>query len=208
MPYFHKDNINLLFIHIPKTGGSSLEKYFSKKFEIPLNESSLFSIHKKFKGISYQHQTYNSIMTHFVPKMQGTNLTILTIVRNPYHRIVSDLFFFDYINKHSTPVQVFNAINYKYLNKIGNHDNHKRPQYHFVIDQQTGKLIENITILKTETLTNDMHQLGYTDFNIKTQSSHINKNYMSFLNKQSIQLINRAYYWDFIYFKYPLIRVF
>ena len=148
MPYFHKDDINLLLIHIPKTGGSSLEKYFSKKYKIPLNDTSLFTLRKKFQGVSYQHQTYNSIMTYFVPKMQGfykqEDLSILTIVRNPYHRIVSDLFFFNYINKNNTPSQsqVFDAINYKYLNQFGNHDNHKRPQYQFVIDEQTGKLIE------------------------------------------------------------------
>ena len=122
MPYFHKDDINLLLIHIPKTGGSSLEKYFSKKYKIPLNDTSLFTLRKKFQGVSYQHQTYNSIMTYFVPKMQGfykqEDLSILTIVRNPYHRIVSDLFFFNYINKNSNPSQsqVFDAINYKYLN--------------------------------------------------------------------------------------------
>ena len=212
MPYFHKDDINLLLIHIPKTGGSSLEKYVSKKYKIPLNDTSLFTLRKKFQGVSYQHQTYNSIMTYFVPKMQGfykqEDLSILTIVRNPYHRIVSDLFFFNYINKNNTPSQsqVFDAINYKYLNQFGNHDNHKRPQYQFVIDEQTGKLIDKLIILKTETLTKDMHQLGYTDFNINVQSSHINKDYMSFLNKQSIQLINKAYYKDFQYFGYTMVQ--
>jgi len=32
MPYFNNVNgYNILLIHIPKTGGSSLEHYFSKK---------------------------------------------------------------------------------------------------------------------------------------------------------------------------------
>ena len=117
------------------------------------------------------------------------------------------MFFFNYINKNNTPSQsqVFDAINYKYLNQFGHHDNHKRPQYQFVIDEQTGKLIDKLIILKTETLTKDMHQLGYTDFNINVQSSHINKDYMSFLNKDSIQLINRAYYKDFQYFGYEML---
>ena len=42
MPYFKNDNINTLFIHIPKTGGSSLECYFSSKFNIKLNNISLY----------------------------------------------------------------------------------------------------------------------------------------------------------------------
>lgn len=41
MPYFKNDTINILFIHIPKTGGTSLEEYFSSKFNIKLNKYSL-----------------------------------------------------------------------------------------------------------------------------------------------------------------------
>ena len=29
MPYFKNNDVNVLFIHIPKTGGSSMELYFS-----------------------------------------------------------------------------------------------------------------------------------------------------------------------------------
>jgi hypothetical protein len=41
MPYFQNKNVNILFIHIPKTGGSSLELYFSNKYKIPLDIKSL-----------------------------------------------------------------------------------------------------------------------------------------------------------------------
>lgn len=42
MPYFKNDDVNILFIHIPKTGGSSIEHYFSNKFNVLLNQKSLF----------------------------------------------------------------------------------------------------------------------------------------------------------------------
>ena len=52
MPYFHNKDVNLLFIHIPKTGGSSLETYFSKKFNMHLNDSTLFNTVKRFNNLS------------------------------------------------------------------------------------------------------------------------------------------------------------
>ena len=62
MPYFKDNNINILFIHIPKTGGSSLEVYFSKKFNIPLNNKSLFFIFKtrieRIPNIKFINATY------------------------------------------------------------------------------------------------------------------------------------------------------
>lgn len=50
MPYFKNNNVNILFIHIPKTGGSSVENYFSSKFNIPLNNTSLYLHVKKTHG--------------------------------------------------------------------------------------------------------------------------------------------------------------
>jgi hypothetical protein len=91
MPYFKNNKINLLFIHIPKTGGSSLEKYFSVKFNIPLNKKSLMStedirdyIDKPEINSSLQHMTYETIIkyNHFF-KINFDNIEILTIVRNP-----------------------------------------------------------------------------------------------------------------------------
>ena len=65
MPYFKNNNVNLLFIHIPKTGGTSLEKYLSDKYYIPLNENSLWTnIKNGYNNVSLQHQTYTSLLTN------------------------------------------------------------------------------------------------------------------------------------------------
>ena len=101
MPYFKNNNLNLLFIHIPKTGGTSLEKYLSQKHNIPLDSKSLYSDLKNgYNSVSLQHQTYHSLLkkkTQF--GIDFNNIKIISIVRNPYERIVSDLFFYklDYL---------------------------------------------------------------------------------------------------------------
>ena len=114
MPYFKNKDINVLFIHVPKTGGSSLETYFSSKFNIPLNNKSLFHFIKdkqllneniKIKS-SLQHITYNQIVKYSkILNIDFDNIKIITIVRNPYERFVSDLFYFSLITTDSKKKQ-------------------------------------------------------------------------------------------------------
>ncbi len=209
MPYFYNNNVNILFLHIPKTGGTSLENYFEKKFEIKLNKESLFTTNPKdfFKGYSYQHQSYKTIrMNKPTFRIDYENITIISIVRNPYTRIVSDLLFKGLIKESSNPSDVYNVIK-KYLEEANEpkHDNHRIPQYSFLIDEND-EMIKNIKLLKTETLNDDMRDLGYDDFNHLEQVSNVkNKNYYSYLNVESIKLINEFYEKDFEYFEYKKI---
>jgi len=214
MPYFKNKDINLLFIHVPKTGGSSLETYFSSKFNIPLNNKSLFHFIKdkqllneniKIKS-SLQHITYNQIVKYSkIFNIDFDNIKIITIVRNPYERFVSDLFYFSLITTDSTKEAVFDILhNYLVSDK---YDNHNIPQHTFITNDK-GEIIENIHILKTESLTNEMKVLGYIDFNIY-DNVNINKvNYYNYLNNESIEIINKFYHLDFILFNYNKISVF
>jgi hypothetical protein len=204
MPYFKNENINLLFIHIPKTGGSSIEEYIKKKYNIPLDEKSLFTaVGKRLNGVSYQHQTYNDIYDNkdFFNINFENNIKIMTVVRNPYNRIISDLFFFKLINYETKPEEVFLTIKDKFL--MCKYDNHPLPQYKFVTDKN-GNLIDNIIIIKNEHLNQAMKNLGYRDFDIHTQINKLikDKKAIDYLNKDSIKLINRYYNKDFEYFKY------
>jgi hypothetical protein len=206
MPYFKNNNVNLLFIHIPKTGGSSLEFYLSNKYNIILNNSSLYNfLNNNIIGIdsSLQHITYRTIMQNKIFfNINMENINIMTIVRNPYQRLVSDLFYYKLINLNSSKEEVYLIIR-KYL-KLNNYDNHNLPQYLFITDENK-KLIPNITILHTETLTQDMNNLGFTDFNNYDNKNTICKDYYSFLNNDSIELINDFYNNDFILFNYEKI---
>ena len=204
MPYFKNNDVNILFIHIPKTGGTSVEYYFSYKFSIQLNNKSLYNfldISNTTITSSLQHITYNQILQYNnIFNINFDNIKILTIVRNPYTRIVSDLFWYGIINIHTSSDEVFQLIQ-KYIIST-THDNHNIPQYIFITDDK--KLIPDIHILHTETLNRDMHFLGYTDFDIIINNNPP-INYYNYLNKNSIELINEFYHLDFILFNYDKI---
>jgi hypothetical protein len=101
---------------------------------------------------------------------------------------------------------VFDVIK-KYLYS-NNYDNHNIPQYNFITDTNNIP-ITNISILKTETLTRDMINLGYSDFNniCKHKNTVVKdvNSYEKYLNSQSIRLINEFYKDDFLYFQYDMI---
>ena len=212
MPYFRQDNI--LFIHIPKTGGTSVEQYFCRKYKMRLDAKSLSSNRPIPKyNSSLQHMTYETIINNKDEFKLMENLTIITIVRNPYNRIISDLFYHKLITVNNSKDEVYNIIKQYVTEYKGNHnilqykfvtiDNHNIPQYKFVTINK--ELIPNITILRTESLNYDMANIGYTDFNIKTNANKNDIDCYDYLNDESIKLINDFYDYDFTLFGYVKI---
>ena len=285
MPFFPK--MKVCFIHIPKTGGTSVENYFSNIENKPLGLNTLYYRHTndlaqaidkkrrewnvrlnnfinkeivqlrltasynrdsrkklqmiqnnmakytrsiqermvdnselkklmliKHKGYSLHHFTWNDIRTQknilFGEKIaklvdeKNNDMTFIASVRNPYDRIVSELFFLKKINKTFNQKSVFQVIK-QFLNDKNHYDNHKTPQYKFVINEK-GELIKNLKIVKTESLDSDMEKLGYKSFTnarCKNVNTKYNKSkYSNLLNRESIELINNYYEKDFEYFNY------
>jgi hypothetical protein len=151
---------------------------------------------------SLQHLTYKNIVEYNkVFNVDFNDIKIISIVRNPYERIISDLFFFNKINENSDRINVCLIIKEYLLSN--NYDNHNIPQYMFITDDNKN-IIPNISILRTETLKNDMIMLGYEDFDV-FDNQNINKaniNYYNYLNDESIMIINEFYDLDFKIFKY------
>ena len=221
MPYFKNKDINLLFIHIPKTGGTSFEYYLSQKYNIPLNNDSLSgflnnddteinNLKEKYQiKSSMQHFTYRNILDLKNERIINidfeNNLKIISIVRNPYTKIVSDLFTNFLMNKNTSKEEVYDILYSNYIHS-DKYDNHNLPQFSFLIDENE-KLLENITIFKTETLTDSLINYGYKDFYVYINKNYMSIDYLSYLNDDSIRLINDFYSNDFEYFNYEKIIV-
>ena len=220
MPYFLKKHI--LFIHIPKTGGTSVEGTLMNNDNMTLRTRQGNNLlPEPFNSISLQHQFYSTIYKYRdLCKIDFDNkLQIISIVRNPYDRIISDMLWFPMLNSTSTPQETTACIK-EYLNYKGYQcDNHNVPQYLYLCDN-SGNLYPNITILKTETLDSDFKNLNM-DFEIKRRyqvgafkgnqenkqekQAVMQSKYKKFLNKESIELINNYYKKDFELFGYDMI---
>ena len=207
MPYYL--NKHILFIHIPKTGGTTIEELFRKNdservySSIGIGDTNRI-LPPPFDRVSLQHQFYTTILK-FKDKLGvvfNDKLRIFSIVRDPYRRIISDMMFLNIVNPDSTPEKVFECMkSYVIADK---YDNHNVPQYKFITDKQ-GNLIPEINIFHNETLNNDMQKFG---FEIK-QNFQVGKkvDYNKYLNDDSINLINTIYKKDFQLFNYKMREI-
>ena len=211
MPFFH--SINTLYIHVPKAGGSSIEDYFYEKTKLERNESTIYGWYfDKPSRIrvpddrSLQHFTYQEICKkkEYFNFKEDPSMKIIVSVRNPFERAVSDLFWTKKVNLESTKEDVEREL-ICYLHKESNniYDNHKLPQHKFVTDLY-GNVLPNIHIVRTERLKEDMHRIGYTDFDIHTNKNRTGQSidYYSLLTEKSIEVIRNYYSDDFTIFEY------
>ena len=200
MPHFPE--YNLLFIHIPKTGGTSYEEYMLDKTKTRLWGSKNIFPDSNLNKISLQHQTYQTIYQYreLLGIKFDDKLKKLAFVRNPYDRIVSDILWLNFNTETDSQEEIYDTIRNYYFQR-DDLDNNNIPQYKFVIDEND-KLIPDITLLKMENLTEDLQKYGFPDYKGPSKS----KSYMEYLNKDSIRLINVMFKNDFEMFGYPMIE--
>ena len=196
-------NLKKIFIHIPRTGGTSINEYFKSKNE-PVN-----AIYSNFK-----HYTYNDYK--IISDIE--NYEMFTVVRNPYTRIVS------YFNYHmatdNNVIQSFNMpINRQNINEIFHlylksnlteiPCKYERETPLLVYKPQFSYINSNVTILKFETMNSDFNTyMGITCELPRITSIPINYSRYDahdLLDDTSIKLINQYYMKDFIQFNYDIL---
>lgn len=201
MPYYER--IHTLFIHIPKTGGTSLENYLKKKSSQTVYTQRLNTIlpEKKYHNKSLQHQSYTVLYKYrdLLKIPFNSDLKIITIVRNPYSRIVSGLIYNKLVKYGDSQEAFCTAL--KWFMQSDEYDNHQAPQYQLLTDE-LGNLVEGLHIFKTETLTEDLRRYGFTDYSGEGKEI----DYVKCMNSEFIAIINETYSRDFDLFGYRRIR--
>lgn len=164
MPLFTKNNRNILFVHIPKTAGTSIEAAFmdAEYTELFLHVPSRDDPDRA--PCNPQHWHHGLVQRWIYPAYKIHSE--FAIVRNPFTRCISEFFWrgkpnrgfndkfyqelqtfiVQNLNKYIENEKLFQTTKESFLkeNKKFHADNHWRPQWHFV-----GK---NTQIFKYETL--------------------------------------------------------
>lgn len=213
MPICH--NKKLIFIHIPKTGGSSIEKsldiqHIESLYSHKTCGESIPDILRLFQG-NEQQKVHTVTPQHLTAKQLKTILKTtfdeyhkFAVVRNPYDRMVSEYCYIQ-TNDHAR-FKPYRHINFKtFIQKVLNlpemirhslFDSHLNTQYSFIFDSDNF-LADRV--FKFETLTD-----VFTTYNLKLEHERKSKRveWSYYLDDVSKQLINDVYDIDFTTFKY------
>lgn len=199
----------ILYIHIPKTGGSSVERYLFWN-AVDRQDITLYDKETAKKPIKQHHYTYKQIIENNPDNVKQLTLSFAT-VRNPYERIISALIFNNKLKIKNKKISndLCMTVAYKIVEWIETDPkschNHNIPQYKFILNEDN-QIEKSIKIIKTEQLVEGMRSMGFAGFDI-----YINKglfssqSYFELLNRQSIRIINDAYEKDFLWFGYKFL---
>jgi hypothetical protein len=198
MPIDFKNKIK--FIHIPRTGGSSIENALSL-----FNKENLWENGFRFNedGCRYapQHITHRMMDKYYPITKEWFSFTL---VRNPYEKIVSEYF---YIHRHfkGRAITHFNENNfYEWLkNDVTKFDiDHKLPQNKF-IDKPVDVIIklENIDI-EWDKINNKLNTNYIIEHKNKSHKNDNTKYVLKQISKKTQNLIFEIYENDFIKLNY------
>lgn len=208
MPLFTKDGKGILFVHIPKTGGTSVVRFFLEGgWKIHDHDSSPIHDRNKanwFRASPPQHFSADTLERIFrLDRLDG----ILTFVRHPVNRILSE-FWWQVKRKRivtgSRPTKAFDRWCRDKLSiaqTIRELDaNHFRPQVDFVLPTSTiGKFETN---LNEAFINNFLAKCQVPeilcDFPVQNQSAGTNFS----LNRASLSMVEDFYAKDFSTFDY------
>ena len=210
MSLFIKENKAILFMHIPKCGGSSVVESFKKKG---------FSVHLEIRNLppqkclkaSLQHQTPDTLK--YIVEKDFLD-AIFIIVRNPYERIRSEFnweFRTTSINKRPDFNQWILKSLANALKKPNYADNHFRPAIDYIDEEMACrifKLEDGLRLINEYYLEGQIIAKSAEPPKEKASELFQHKTPKNALNfsPESIEAINHFYYKDFLAFGYNMVN--
>jgi hypothetical protein len=135
MPFIQFQNRTILFVHIPKTGGTSVEAWLEQHGHLHLHSAVM---KPPALNCTPQHLRFWDLRQLFAP---GFFDYAFTIVRNPFHRLESEyrmrmLLQGGQAGKKHPPFAIWLHAQLEAFEKNPFHlDNHMRPQWQFTADR-------------------------------------------------------------------------
>ncbi|OUU17765.1 MAG: hypothetical protein CBB97_21875 [Candidatus Endolissoclinum sp. TMED37] len=193
----------LLFIHIPKCAGTSVEKCLG------LHNKKRFG-YGVLRGKALQHRTYREYQEDMGNKIK--KLESFTIVRNPYDRCISEYYWNPIVGVKSgiTFNQFLNKIgqivkNFNYKKRIKHFNDHHMRQYEFILGTNGTPSVdkifyyENLDALKEYIEKYSVIPFPHSNISKKRQLTVEN---LTLYQKKKIEEI---YLKDFEYFNYSIL---
>ena len=201
------ENRKFIFIHIPKCGGSSIQKILQDE-DCTMN-SGWDSRKKKFK----QHCTISQLRNVYNIKI--AEYFSFTFVRNPWDKVVSDHFYwqrkespFKKILKGTTIKDYLLCRNgYEFMNHLDNNlgrADHFCCQHKYIIDQNKKNIVNFIG--RFENLQQDFNIICDKINMPRVKLPHLNKSkhehYSQYYDAETREIANKKYAKDIEYFGY------
>ena len=146
MPISHKHKI--IFLHIPKCAGTTIEKFFGM---VNPNNLRMFGFEHMVDGILYspQHYTSQILKTHKITKKYFNDYYKFTLTRNPFDRVISEFFWQQEIGKikKNKGIKFFGDWFFKFYKKIDS--DHKLPQFKFLYDKNMNLMVDFVGSVET-----------------------------------------------------------
>lgn len=201
MPISHVHKF--VFVHIPKTAGSSIEKKFNIYGVNNKGENNIICTDIMF-GKNYQHLTYEQILKTS-PK-DVSNYFSFSFVRNPWSKMLSEFFWRKPFDKE---IQGF-TFN-QFVDRVCDFDlNHPKmcphfiEQSKFILNEKDEKIIDFVG--RKENFKSDFDllcvKLNVSNITIDQTNQTNHKHYSHYYNKESIKKIKEKYRRDIECFSY------
>ena len=171
-----------IFIHIPKSAGTSIESFFgNRSFKIqPGKHDNIHAIKKRFPNAYKTHRKF-------------------AIIRNPYDKMVSWYFYLKRnLNKD------LNIVDFEEWLKDPSKLWHADDPISFLNPQHTW-IDETVEIIKYENLKKEINDFFGKDINLPILNKSNHKHYSEYYNSKSSDIIYNRYKDDFKKFNYKKI---